>query len=156
MQSINPNLPLYDVRTLRAVNDENVAPRRLSVFLLTSFSAVALLLAVLGIYGVMSYVVTGRTHEIGVRMALGALPRDVNRLILGQGARVALTGVLVGVALSLLLTQLIRSLLFGVTATDPVVFAGVTVVLAGSAILACYIPARTAMGLNPVRALRYE
>ncbi len=156
VQALNPHLPLYDVRTLRAVNDENVAPRRLSVFLLSSFSVVALLLAVLGIYGVMSYVVAGRTHEIGVRMALGALPRDVNRLILGQGARVALTGVLAGVALSLLLTQLIRSLLFGVSATDPVVFAGVAALLGGVAILACYIPARVAMGLNPVSALRYE
>lgn len=156
MQALNPNLPLYDVRTLRAVNDENVAPRRLSVFLLSSFSVVALVLAVLGIYGVMSYVVAGRTHEIGVRMALGALPRDVNRLILGQGARVAFTGVLAGVALSLLLTHLIRSLLFGVSATDPVVFAGVAALLGGVAILACYIPARTAMGLNPVSALRYE
>ena len=156
MQSINPNLPLYDIRTLRAVNDESVAPRRLSVFLLGSFSAVALVLAVLGIYGVMSYVVAGRTHEIGVRMALGALPRDVNRLILGQGARVTLTGVLVGIALSLLLTHLIRSLLFGVSATDPIVFAGVAAMLAGVAILACYIPARNAMGLNPVSALRYE
>jgi putative ABC transport system permease protein len=156
MQSLNPNLPLFDIRTLRAVNDENVAPRRLSVFLLSSFSVVALLLAVLGIYGVMSYVVAGRTHEIGVRMALGALPRDVNRLILGQGARVALTGVLVGVALSLLLTHLIRALLFGVSATDPVVFAAVAALLGGVAILACYIPACMAMGLNPVSALRYE
>ncbi len=156
MQSLNPNLPLYDVRTLRDVSEETVAPRKLAVFLLSLFSGVALVLAALGIYGVMAYVVTGRTHEIGVRMALGAMPRDVNRLILGQGARVTSIGVLVGVALSLGLTHLIRSMLFGVSATDPVVFAGVVAILGGIAILACYIPARVAMGLNPVKALRYE
>jgi putative ABC transport system permease protein len=156
MQSLNPNLPLYDIRTLQAVTEENVAPRRLAVFLLSLFSGVALVLAALGIYGVMAYVVTGRTHEIGVRMALGALPRDVNRLILGQGTRVALTGVIVGVITSLALTHLIRSLLFGVSATDPVVFAGVSAMLGAIAVLACYIPARAAMALNPVTALRYE
>ena len=156
MQSLNPNLPLYDVRTLQTVTEENVAPRRLSVFLLSLFSGVALVLAALGIYGVMAYVVTGRTHEIGVRMALGALPRDVNRLILGQGARIALTGVLVGVVASLALTHLIQSLLFGVSATDPTVFAAVSAMLGGVAVLACYIPARAAMALNPVTALRYE
>jgi putative ABC transport system permease protein len=156
MQSINPNLPMYDIRTLRQVNDENVAPRRLSVFLLGSFSVVALVLAILGIYGVMAYVVAGRTHEIGVRMALGAKPRDVNRLILGQGARVALIGIVVGVIAALGLTHLIRSLLFGVSATDPAVFAGMAALLGAIAVLACYIPARAAMALDPVRALHYE
>jgi predicted permease len=156
MQSINPNLPMYNIRTLRQVNDENVAPRRLSVFLLGSFSVVALVLAILGIYGVMAYVVAGRTHEIGVRMALGAKPRDVNRLILGQGARVALIGIVVGVIAALGLTHLIRSLLFGVSATDPAVFAGMAALLGAIAVLACYIPARAAMALDPVRALHYE
>ena len=156
MQALNPNLPLYDIRTLREVSEETVAPRKLAVFLLSLFSGIALVLAVLGIYGVMAYVVTGRTHEIGVRMALGAMPRDVNRLILGQGTRVALAGVLVGVITSLCLTHLMRSMLFGVTASDPAVFAGVSAMLGGIALLACYIPARAAMALDPVRALRYE
>jgi putative ABC transport system permease protein len=156
MQSINPSLPMYDIRTLKAVSEENVAPRRLSVSLLSLFSAVALVLAVLGIYGVMAYVVTGRTHEIGVRMALGAKRADVNRLILSQGARLALAGVLAGVIASFGLTHLIRSLLFGVTATDPVVFAGVAAALGAIAILACYVPARAATALDPVKALRYE
>jgi len=105
---------------------------------------------------VMAYVVSGRTHEIGVRMALGAEPRDVNRLLLGQGARVILAGVAAGIVVSVILTHLLRSMLFGVSATDPVIFAGVAVMLSAVALLACYIPARAAMALNPVVALRYE
>jgi putative ABC transport system permease protein len=149
-------MPLYDIRTLRDVSEENVAPRKLSVFLLSLFSGIALVLAVLGIYGVMAYVVTGRTHEIGLRMALGAKPQDVLRLVLGQGARLALFGILAGVIASLALTRLMSSLLFGVSATDPVTFTGVAVFLSGIALLACYIPARAAMALDPVVALRYE
>lgn len=156
MQTLDPNLPLYDVRTLRAVSEETVAPRKLSVLLLGLFSGIALVLAALGIYGVMAYVVSGRTHEIGLRMALGAEPRDVNRLLMGQGARIALAGVAAGLIASLVLTHLLRSMLFGVSATDPLVFACVAVLLSGIALLACYIPARAAMALSPVVALRYE
>ncbi len=156
MQSLDPNLPLYDVRTLRAVSEETVAPRRLSVLLLSLFSAIALVLGGLGIYGVMAYVVAGRTHEIGLRMALGAQPQDVNRLLMGQGARIALAGVAAGLVASLALSHLLRSILFGVSVTDPYVFAGVAVLLSGIALLACYIPARAAMSLSPVVALRYE
>jgi putative ABC transport system permease protein len=156
IHSLDPNMPLYDVSTLRDVSEENVAPRKLSVFLLSLFSGIALVLAVLGIYGVMAYVVTGRTHEIGLRMALGAKPQDVLRLVLGQGARVALIGIIAGVIASLALTRLISSLLFGVSATDPMTFVGVAVLLSGIALLACYIPARAAMALDPVVALRYE
>ena len=156
MNSLDPNLPLYDVRTLRAVSEETVAPRRLSVLLLSLFSGIALVLGALGIYGVMSYVVAGRTHEIGLRLALGAAPRDVNRLLMRQGARIALAGVAAGLIASLLLMHLLRSMLFGVSATDPLVFAGVAVLLSGVALLACYIPARVAMALSPVVALRYE
>ncbi len=156
MQSLDPKMPLYDVRTLRAVSEETVAPRKLSVLLLSLFSGIALVLGALGIYGVMSYVVTGRTHEIGLRMALGAEPRDVNRLLMRQGARIALAGVSAGLLASLVLTHLLQSMLFGVSVTDPVVFAGVAMLLSGIALLACYIPARAAMALNPVVALRYE
>jgi putative ABC transport system permease protein len=156
MHALDPNLPLYDVRALQAVSEETVAPRKLSVLLLSLFSGIALVLGALGIYGVMAYVVSGRTHEIGVRMALGAEPRDVNRLLLGQGARVILAGVAVGIAASLVLTHLLRSMLFGVSATDPIIFAGVALLLSTVGLLACYIPARAAMALDPVVALRYE
>lgn len=156
MHSLDPNMPLYNVRTLRAVSEENVAPRKLSVFLLSLFSGIALVLAALGIYGVMAYAVTGRMHEIGLRIALGAQPRDVLRLVLGQGARVASAGVFAGVIASLALTHLMSSLLFGVSATDPMTFAGVAVLLSGVALLACYIPTRTAMTLDPAVALRCE
>jgi putative ABC transport system permease protein len=156
VHSLDPNMPLFNVRTLREVSEENVAPRKLSVILLSLFSAIALTLAVLGIYGVMTYVVVGRTREIGLRIALGAKPGDVLGLVLGQGARVALCGVVAGVVASLALTHLMRSLLFEVSATDPVTFAAVAVLLSGTALLACYIPARSAMGLDPVYTLRYE
>ncbi len=156
MHSLDPDLALYDVRTLRDVTDENVAPRKLSVLLLSIFAGIALILAALGIYGVMAYVVTGRTHEIGVRMALGAKRGDVLRLVLGQGMRVALVGIAAGVIVSLALTRLMTALLFGVSATDFITFAGVVALLMLVALLACYIPARAAMGLDPVAALRYE
>jgi putative ABC transport system permease protein len=156
LHSLDPNMPLFNVRTLREVSEENVAPRKLSVLLLSLFSAIALVLAVLGIYGVMAYVVVGRTREIGLRIALGAKPGDVLGLVLGQGARVALSGVVAGVVASLALTHLMRSLLFQVSATDPVTFGAVAVLLSGTAVLACYIPARAAMGLDPVSTLRYE
>jgi putative ABC transport system permease protein len=156
MHTLDPNLPVYDVRTLRAVSEETVTPRKLSVLLLGLFSGIALVLGALGIYGVMSYVVTGRTHEIGLRMALGAEPRDVNRLLMRQGARIAVAGVAAGLLASLVLTHLLRSMLLGVRVTDPFVFAGVAVLLSGIALLACYFPARAAMALDPVVALRYE
>jgi putative ABC transport system permease protein len=156
MRSLDPNMPLYNVRTLRAVSEETVTPRKLSVLLLSLFSGIALVLAALGIYAVMAYVVTGRTHEIGLRLALGAEPGHINRLLLGQGARVALAGLTAGLVASLVLTRLIRSMLFGVSATDPLVFAGVAVLLSAIALLACYIPARAAIALDPVIALRYE
>jgi putative ABC transport system permease protein len=156
MHSLDPNLPLYDVRTLRDVADENTAPRKLSVALLGIFAVIALVLATLGIYGVMAYVVTGRTHEIGVRMALGAQPGDVLRLVLAQGLRVAGLGVIAGVIASLLLTRLMRVLLFRVSATDPVTFAVVAATLMFVALIACYIPARAAMTLDPTAALHYE
>ncbi|MFI5127378.1 MAG: ABC transporter permease [Candidatus Acidiferrales bacterium] len=156
VQSIDPDLPLYDVRRLESVVDANVAPRRLSVSLLGGFAGLALLLAAVGIYGVMAYAVTSRTHEIGIRMALGADPRSVMRLVLSQGARLAVVGVMIGIVAALALTRAMASLLFQVRATDPVTYAGVAILLIVVALAACYIPARRAMRVDPMVALRYE
>jgi predicted permease len=156
MQSLDPDLPIFSVRTLESFVAENIAPRRLSVLLLSLFAGLALLLAAVGIYGVISYSVTQRLHEIGIRMALGASPRDVVRLIVGQGARLVVAGVAVGVVCAFGLSRLLSSLLFGVNAGDPPTFAGVVVLLAAVALAAGYIPARRASRTSPLEALRYE
>ena len=156
VQSVDPDLPLYNVRRLETVVDENVAPRRLSVSLLGGFAALALLLAAMGIYGVMAFAVASRTHEIGIRMALGADSQSVMRLVLGQGVRLALIGVAIGIAAALALTRVMASLLFQVRATDPVTYIGVALLLTVVALAACYIPARRAMKVDPIVALRHE
>ena len=133
-----------------------LANRRFLLLIVGFFAAAALALAAVGIYGVVAFSVTRRTQEIGVRMALGAQRGDVLRLVVGEGARLALAGVAIGIAASFAVTRLISSLLFGVSATDPVIFAGLAALLSLAALVASYIPARRAMRVNPVVALRYE
>ncbi|MHB8484285.1 MAG: ABC transporter permease [Candidatus Acidiferrales bacterium] len=130
--------------------------RRYPSYLIGSFAGLALILAMIGLYGLISYSMSQRTRELGIRIALGAQERDVMRLVMGQGARLAVIGVSVGIVAGLALTQLMRSLLYGVSAADPLTFAGVAILLTAVAILACYIPARRAMRTDPIVALRYE
>lgn len=132
------------------------AARKLSMILLSVFAGLALALACVGIYGVISYLVGQRTHEIGVRMALGAQDRDVMRPVIGHGARMALLGVVIGTGAALGLTRLMASQLFGVSAHDPLTFAGVAALLIIVALAACYVPARRAMRVDPMVALRCE
>jgi ABC-type antimicrobial peptide transport system permease subunit len=134
----------------------SVAKQRMAMYLLTAFSSLALLLSAVGIYGVISYLAGQRTHEIGIRVALGASRADVLRLVLGEGMRIALVGVGVGIVAALGLTRLLTQIIYGVGANDPVTFAGVAILLTAVALLACYLPARRAMRVDPIVVLRYE
>lgn len=153
---LDKNLPLYGVQTMDDVLSEEVATQRFNAGALAGFAGLAALLAAVGIYGVMAYAVGQRTHEIGVRMALGAGPQNVLRMVLQQGLLLALIGVALGVAASFALTRLMSSMLFGVKPSDPATFAGVAIVLLTVALAACWIPARRATRVDPVIALRYE
>jgi putative ABC transport system permease protein len=138
------------------VYNRSILAQRFSMVLLGAFAAVALLLASVGIYGVVSYIVVQRTHEIGIRVALGAKQSDVMRWVLGAGARMALLGVGIGIAAALALTRLMTNLLYGISAADPITFVGVAALLTLVAFAACYIPARRAMRVDPMVALRHE
>ena len=148
--------PISNIRVLNRIVSTSVAQQRFSMLLLGIFAAVAMVLAGIGIYGVLSYAVSQRTHEIGIRMALGAGRRDVLRLVVGQGLLLALVGVAAGLGAAYGLTRLMASLLFGVSATDPLTFLVIALLLVVIALLACYIPARRAMKVDPMIALRYE
>jgi putative ABC transport system permease protein len=156
VMDVDPEQPVANMKTMGQRIGESVAPRRFNMALLGLFACVALLLAVVGIYGVMSYAVARRTHEIGVRVALGAQGRDVLRLVLGQGMWLALVGVGVGLAGAYAATRVMSSLLYGVSATDPLTFALVALLLTAAALLACLVPARRATKVDPMEALRYE
>jgi putative ABC transport system permease protein len=154
--AIDKDQPIFDVHTMQQLVDDSISTRRLTLVLLGIFSALALILAAIGIYGVMAYSVALRTQEIGIRIALGAQQKDVLRLILGQGARIAFFGVAIGLVAAAALARLLSSLLFSVSAGDPITFAAVSILLAAIALLACYIPARRALRVDPIIALRYE
>jgi predicted permease len=156
LQKRNSEQVIYGVQTMKEVITETLGARRYSMILLGVFGAVALVLSSVGIYGVISYLVGQRTHEIGIRIALGAQRSDVLRLVLGEGAKMALVGVAIGLVAAFALTRLMANLLFGVSATDPLTFAAVAILLTGVSQAACYIPARRAMKVDPLVALRYE
>jgi putative ABC transport system permease protein len=156
IQSIDPDLPLAKVATMEARIDDSLKPQRFNTFLMGLFATLALLLAVVGLYGVLSYTVVQRKHEIGVRMALGAQTRDVLGLVVRQGMTLTLMGMGIGLIVALGLTRLIKNMLFGVSATDPATFIVIALLLAMVALLACYLPARRATKVDPMVALRNE
>src|SRR5262249_20482614 len=153
---LDPDLPMANVTTLTTIVDDSLAQPRFSMLLLSAFAGIALLLACIGMYGVISYSVVQRTQEIGIRMAMGAEPQQVLGMIVRDGARLAGIGIVIGLLGALSVTRVISSFLYGVQATDPVTFAVVIVLLAAVALLACYLPARRVTRVNPMVALRYE
>jgi putative ABC transport system permease protein len=156
VKEIDPDQPLYQVRTMNSLVAASVARQRFSMILLTIFAAFAMLLAAVGIFSVMSFLVAQRTHEIGIRMALGAQPRDILRLVVGHAMTLALVGVAIGLAAAFALMRVMTNLLYGVSPNDPVVFGGIAALLATVALAACLVPARRATRVDPMVALRYE
>ena len=156
VSAVDPSVPVFKVKPLQQYLDERLSAKKLAVYSLAVGALIALLLAAVGIYSVVAYSVTQRTHEIGLRLALGASRSDILKLIVGSGLRLVLIGIAIGLAGALALTQLLSGLLFGVSARDPLTLAGIVSILAAVALLACYIPARQAMKLDPLNALRYQ
>ena len=156
LRNLDPDLPMYRVRTMEEQVDESLAGRRFSTLLLGIFASVALALSTHGIYGVMAYLVNQGTRELGIRIALGASPGNILNLVVGQGMVLAFAGVAIGLAAAFPLTRLIRSLLFGVEAFDPITFAAISLLLVIIALLASYFPARRAARTDPLISLRCE
>jgi putative ABC transport system permease protein len=156
VQSVDPELPVFSAQTLDEMVSASLSERRFSMEIVGLFVLTALLLAGLGIYGVISYIVSARTHEIGIRIALGADGKSVLRMVLRQGLGLAITGAALGLVCALIVSHLMAGLLYGVRPTDPLTFAGVTLLLIGVALLACYVPARRALRVDPLVALRHD
>jgi putative ABC transport system permease protein len=156
VQALDKDQPIYNVRTMDDVVANSLGTRRVSMQLFTVFAIAALLLAAIGIYGVMAYTVTQRTQEIGIRMALGAQKSDVLRLVVRQGMMLTVIGVIAGLAGAFALTRVIANLLFGVGASDPTTFVAISLLLLAVAFIACYLPARRATLVDPIKALRAE
>ena len=156
VQAVDPAQPLYAVQSMTVVLENTVRDKSLNMTLLVVFAGLSLLLALIGVYGVMSYSVAQHTREIGIRMALGARPGSILKLILGRGLFLIIVGVVIGLIASFGLTRFMATMLFGVTATDPLTFVVIVLLLALVALLACLIPAQRAMRVNPIVVLRYE
>jgi putative ABC transport system permease protein len=154
--AVDPDMPVYGVRSMEEIVADGVARQRFAMAVLSAFAVAALLLSAVGIGGVTAYVTSRRTREIGIRMALGARPGDVLRMVVGQGMRLIAVGVALGLIASLALTRLLEGLLFGVSATDAGTFSAIASALAAVALLACYLPARRAARVDPMVALRDE
>jgi len=156
VQSVDPTLPVFGAQMLNETVSVSLAQRRFAMIIVVLFALTALLLTGLGIYGVISYIVSERTHEIGIRLALGAEKRDILKMVLRQGLGLAIAGAVVGLAGSVMVSHLITGLLYGVKPTDPATFGAVAVILMSVALIACYVPARRAMRVDPMIALRHE
>jgi predicted permease len=156
VQAVNPELPVFGARMLNDAMSASLSERRFSMEIVALFGVTALLLAMLGIYGVISYIVNARTREIGIRLALGAQSRNILRMVLREGMTLAIAGAAVGLACALVVSHLMAGLLYGVRPTDPLTFAGVALLLVGVALLACYFPARRAIHVDPLTALRHD
>jgi putative ABC transport system permease protein len=154
--ALDKDLPVTDIRPMEDVGAHALSSARFTFLLIGCFAGLALLLACVGVFGVMAYSVTQRTHEFGIRMALGAQQRDVLRMVLAQGAKLLIAGVFLGWMVAFSLARVMAGLLFGVRASDPWTFAGVSALLAAVTIAACVLPAQRAMKVDPMEALRYE
>jgi putative ABC transport system permease protein len=154
--AVDPLMPFYRTATLDELVDRTLVGRRFSVFLLGGFAAAALLLAAIGLYGVMSFSTTRRTREFGLRVALGAKPRDITRMVIGEGLSLATTGVALGTVVAFWLTRWLQELLFGIGAADPLTYVLVGALLISVAVASCYFPARRAVRADPLAALRSE